>query len=213
VTSYNNYFYKEGKENKDCKKTNSHNTLNTLNKQLTANKNQLLDHNNDNNTDININNFDLNKTAKKIRPMITATPSTFSKFVINDNMCNSNIFKYNTDFYPPFKKYNFYIHPSCYEESSIKDRNGNKKNINNSVVKINEVSEINLEAIQFIIRILMGKVVENVRMSDYCVINRLDKNKIPSHIRLVNTQFLIDCLIELKLMDYERYQPLEFKKR
>ena len=151
------------------------------------------------NTELN----NLNKNKEKLG-LSNGKDNEQSNYISTNSECgttSTNIFKLNNlELIPPFKKYNFFIHPNSYNES-ITDKKQN---------------EIKLEAIQYIIRILLGKVVDNVRMSDFCVTNRLDKvDKIPSHIRKVNVDFLQDCLIEYKLLSYDnkKYQPLEFKKR
>ena len=189
---YNNYYTKE----KDLKLSKRH-----LIKDKDINEVNNVNNCNALNTEEDVSNA---LRLKKLQPYKTTTESksTLTKTAILNGLFfdEEENFKYSNDF--PFKKYSFFIHPSCYLEYE-------QKSINNSN------NQIKLEAIQFIIKILMGKIVDNIRMSDYCVINQIDSNKIPCHIKLINTQFLQDCLVDFKLINYEnsKYKPLEYKKR
>jgi hypothetical protein len=59
-----------------------------------------------------------------------------------------------------------------------------------------------------------GKVVDNIRLSDICIINRIEKEYFPPQIKLLNQEFLIDTLSIFKLPDLnnKKYSPILKKK-
>ena len=80
-------------------------------------------------------------------------------------------------------KYKIFIHPSIHDKETYK-----------------------LELFHKIIFILFGEtksiLADNIRLSDICIINQEDpKENYPGHVRLINQDFLIDCLFNAKMMD------------
>jgi hypothetical protein len=64
------------------------------------------------------------------------------------------------------------------------------------------------------VKILGGSVVEHIRLSDICLINKVEKNiPYPPHVRKINYDFLFDCLEMKKLPELElvKYQPSDEK--
>jgi hypothetical protein len=62
-----------------------------------------------------------------------------------------------------------------------------------------------------LVKLLGGEddISEHLRLSDICIVNLYEKNAIPSHIKLLNQDFLIDSFLNSKLMDMEnlKYKP------
>jgi hypothetical protein len=104
-----------------------------------------------------------------------------------------------------FNKYKFFIHESIKHSS----REGN--NIQEPE------NEIAFQTLIKICQMLGGKVVDNIRLSDICIINKLEKEYFPPGIKLLNQDFLIDALSLLKHPDltskkYTATQPQKKKK-
>jgi hypothetical protein len=69
-----------------------------------------------------------------------------------------------------------------------------------------------------LVKLLGGEqdISEHLRLSDICIINKYEVDSIPSNVKVLNQDFLIDCLFKKKLMDVEnlKYHPEKvFKKK
>jgi hypothetical protein len=64
-------------------------------------------------------------------------------------------------------------------------------------------------------KLLGGDISEHLRLSDICVVNKYEVDAIPSSVKLLNQDFLVDCILNNKLMDMEnmKYLPERVVKK
>jgi hypothetical protein len=60
-----------------------------------------------------------------------------------------------------------------------------------------------------------SQISEHLRLSDICIVNKYEVDTIPSNVKLLNQDFLIDSFLNMKLMDLDnmKYFPEKLKKK
>ena len=79
----------------------------------------------------------------------------------------------------------------------------------------NDEVTITLDTLNKICNLLGGKLVDNIRLADICVLNKFEKEYFPPHVKLVNQEFIIDSFAFFKLPDFnnKKYSPAIKKKK
>lgn len=93
-------------------------------------------------------------------------------------------------------KYKIFIHPSIYDKDNLKKETFHK----------------------ILTTLGVDEFVDNIRLSDICIINKEDANEYyPGHVKLLNQEFLFDCFYNKKIMDFAtfKYNPekINIKKK
>lgn len=106
----------------------------------------------------------------------------------------------------PLKGFKVLIHNNNTYDEEIGSNNKNNINLSHKYKEIFEIS----------VKLLGGNIVDNIRLCDLCIINKIDSsNFIPPHVRTLNQNFIFDCLTSMKLMDITSvyYKPTDGKNK
>lgn len=126
----------------------------------------------------------------------------FENFIIESNKLDIKELKeLSKNRESPFSGFRFYLHPSCYQTTFITSS------------KNEERTKLNILAA--VVKLLGGTTVDNIRISDFSVMNKVDNTiHFPPHVKKVNDAFLLESLSHRKLQDFEnfRYHPKDIKK-
>lgn len=141
-------------------------------------------------------NFDFFVQSAEKRKFISLDP-----FLLQSPVDMTAINKMRQDNNLPLKSYKVFLHSSVSEDlsQSQPDTNSDKKAV-----------------LEQLVTLLGASVSHHVRLSDLCIVNRVSSQQsFPPHVRPVSQLFLLDCLLHLKLPDFEsvKYKPKDNKSR
>lgn len=126
------------------------------------------------------------------------------KFQIDFDLINKMI----NDDRSVLKGYKLFFHPTVFLLESFNcNENSRKDNIKN-------IDNHKKEIFNKIIILLGGSVVNNIRLCDLCIINKIENNQhFPPHVINLNEEFLIECIYNLKMPEMEKfkYKPKDTK--
>jgi hypothetical protein len=120
----------------------------------------------------------------------------FDSYLLKFSFDLENIDKMRHEDNSPLKGYKVFLFPS---ESPFLDA---------------EEEDHKHEVMERLITLLGGKLVNHIRLSDLCIINRVESSQyFPPHVRNLNYDFIFDTLISLKLpeLDSFKYKPKDAK--
>jgi hypothetical protein len=106
----------------------------------------------------------------------------------------------------PLRGYKIFLHQNSLMDDDQLDINSDN----------NKPNEIKNSILMCLVNLLGGTIVNNIRMSDICIINKIENTQfLPPHVRSLNQDFIIDSLTCLRLPDLNliKYKPKDRKYR
>ncbi len=114
----------------------------------------------------------------------------------------------------PFKGYKIFLHQNCFQSGNV--QLDMITNSSDDIPLSNHIDETKQEIFLKIIQLLGGTIVNNIRLGDVCIINKIEPSLyFPPHVKKLNQDVIFDALIQSKLPDLEnfKYKPKDGKNK